>query len=114
MPLSSSTRRLLLGMYLVWLALSIVPGSTLAKDGGSRGGHSESHGHGSADSGHGRSADDKGGGRGGDDSRRGSNREHGFKGGWREKIQNGNYEILDPAGRLVIRRKATIIDYLKF
>lgn len=37
-----------------------------------------------------------------------------YKGGWRERIENGSYEVFDPAGRLVIRRPVTLRDYLRF
>jgi hypothetical protein len=62
-------------------------------------------------SGDGKSRDD----RGRDDDRHdGGDEKRAYKGGWREQIRKGNYEVFDPAGRLVIRRKVTLSDYLRF
>jgi hypothetical protein len=37
-----------------------------------------------------------------------------YEGGWRTRIRNGRYEVFDPNGRLVIRRKAKSADYSGF
>lgn len=41
-------------------------------------------------------------------------REREFSGGWRVQIRQGRYRVFDPAGRLVINRKARDSDYRKF
>lgn len=61
-------------------------------------------------------SDDDGGedsGRGGKNKDAGERR-HTYDGGWRAQIRNGRYQVFDPAGRVVINRKARISDYKKF
>lgn len=89
---------------------------------------SDSGGHGSDDSG-GHGSDDSGSnsGRGGGDDRddgetaRGGkndessrDRRRTYEGGWRVQIRHGRYQVFDPAGRVVINRKAKASDYRKF
>ncbi|WP_197728911.1 hypothetical protein [Rhizobium leguminosarum] len=120
--------------------LLAVPHGAWAKDGDSGGSgsdhsgsdHSGSGGHGSGDDGSdnsgssshsgkgsgGDDASDDGGGS--DDSGRGGKgkdgqeRQHTYDGGWRAQIRNGRYQVFDPAGRVVINRKARVSDYRKF
>jgi hypothetical protein len=120
--------------------LLAVPHGAWAKDGDSGGSgsdhsgsdHSGSGGHGSGDDGSdnsgssshsgkgsgGDDASDDGGGS--DDSGRGvkgkdgQERQHTYDGGWRAQIRNGRYQVFDPAGRVVINRKARVSDYRKF
>ena len=125
------------------LALLATPQGAWAKDGSSGGSGSDhsgsdhsgsddsgSGGHGSDDGGsddsgssshddNGSGADDAGGGS--DDSGRGSSRgknaqerRHTYDGGWRAQIRNGRYQVFDPAGRMVIDRRARPSDYKKF
>lgn len=120
-----------------------VPQAALSKDSGSDGsgsGHSgsdhsgsrgpDSGGHGSDDrspdgsgsssrSGKGSDGDDASDGRNdgsGDDGKNKDARErrHTYDGGWRAQILDGRYKVFDPAGRVVINRKARISDYKKF
>ncbi|WP_139276080.1 hypothetical protein [Pararhizobium antarcticum] len=124
--------------------LLATPHHAWAKDGSSGGrgsdhsgsdgsGDSGSAGHGSdnddgsdnsgasSHSGKGSSGDDtRDAKRGNDDSghggkrREGEERRHTYDGGWRAQIRNGRYQVFDPAGRVVINRKARMSDYTKF
>ncbi|MGO7669815.1 hypothetical protein ACC817_05735 [Rhizobium ruizarguesonis] len=97
-------------------------GSDDSGSGNSGSGDSGSGGHGSGDDG----SDDSGSsshsgkGSGSDDSGRGGKgkdgqeRQHTYDGGWRAQIRNGRYQVFDPAGRVVINRKARVSDYRKF
>jgi hypothetical protein len=79
-------------------------------DGGSDDSGSSSHsGKGSG----GDASDDNDSGRDGK-SKDGQERRHTYDGGWRAQIRNGRYQVFDPAGRVVINRKARISDYKKF
>ncbi|WP_197725645.1 hypothetical protein [Rhizobium leguminosarum] len=107
-------------------------GSDHSGSGDSGSGDSGSGGHGSGDdgsdnsgssshSGKGSGGDDASDDRGGsDDSGRGGKgkdgqeRQHTYDGGWRAQIRNGRYQVFDPAGRVVINRKARVSDYRKF
>ncbi|WP_197728714.1 hypothetical protein [Rhizobium leguminosarum] len=83
-------------------------------DGSDNSGSSSHSGKGSG----GDDASDDGGGS--DDSGRGGKgkdgqeRQHTYDGGWRAQIRNGRYQVFDPAGRVVINRKARVSDYRKF
>lgn len=125
-------------LAVVAALLLTMPHTAFAKDGGSdhsgsgdsgSGGHgsddsrsrdSDSGGHGSNDSG---SNSGRGGGDdldGGETARDGKNdessrdRRRTYEGGWRVQIRHGRYQVFDPAGRVVINRKAKASDYRKF
>ncbi|MBP1858318.1 hypothetical protein [Rhizobium herbae] len=124
--LTLATARALVIATGVLASLLVAPQLALADRGSSHGEHSgdsDSGGHGSDDSGD--SGSSSHGGSDGDDDRSGSGGKDGnepgredsrrsYEGGWRAQIKNGRYEVFDPAGRLVIRRKAKSSDYGKF
>jgi hypothetical protein len=89
-------------------------GHSSGDDGSDNSGSSSHSGKGSG----GDDASDDGGGS--DDSGRGGKgkdgqeRQHTYDGGWRAQIRNGRYQVFDPAGRVVINRKARVSDYRKF
>lgn len=96
-------------------------GSSHGGDSGGSGGHSDSDGgHGSDDSGssgsssHGERDGDNNNGDGRAREDRNGNMERSYEGGWRARIKGGRYEVFDPAGRMVIRRKAKSSDYDTF
>lgn len=87
-------------------------------DGGSDDSGSSSHGGTGSSSHDGSDDSDRVGGGKSDVSGRGGKdgleRWHTYDGGWRAQIRNGRYQVFDPAGRVVINRKAKLTDYWKF
>ncbi len=124
-------------LAVVAILLLAMPHPAFAKDGGGSGsdhsgsgdsgsgGHDsdDSGGHGSDDSDHSGSNSGRGGGddRDGNDTSRGGKNDDGaqdrrrtYEGGWRVQIRHGRYQVFDPAGRVVINRKAKASDYRRF